>query len=219
MWVCIGGESEGSGFLLHFFLAFYLYEHIFHQHCTMWEIFIFPVSLVLHIYSWTFISVPHIFQNQRSTFFITPNLSISVPLALPHLLCEPFSVSTPSFPCPLCSFTFFCPLLTATQSHLSVDRIVPICLIIVLAVFIKMLLGTRRFDLAWCFSVTVVAQILDLSWANHVNICCFLQDCYSSWFDSIQFDPIQLYVEYCNSHNTTVFNAFQHCRDQLTSTS
>lgn len=185
----------------------------------MWEILIFPLFscspplfLNLHPYS------PHI-SDPEIYFFITPNLSTSVPLALSLFLCKFFSVSTPSFPCTLCSFTFFSPLLTATQSHLSVDKMVPIGLIIVLAVLIKMLLGTRRFDLAWHFSGTAVALILDLSCENHVNICCFLQECYSSWFDSIRFDPIQLYIEYDNSHSTTVFNAFQYCRDLLISAS
>lgn len=181
-----------------------------------WSSLCFPL---LHLYFWIFVPAPHISQTQRSTVLL-PQIS---PLQF-HLPCRfsfvsPFQWVLPLFPCTLCSFTFFSPLLTATQSHLSVDRMVPIGLIIVLAVLIKMLLGTRRFDLAWHFSGTAVALILDLSCANHVNICCFLQDCYSSWFDSIRFDPIRLYIEYYNSHSTTVFNAFQYCRDQLTSAS
>lgn len=50
---------------------------------------------------------------------------------------------------------------------------------------------------------TVVAQILDVSIANHMNICCFLhRNCCSSLFDPNQFDPVWLYADHCNWFST-----------------
>lgn len=49
----VGGENEVSGFSLHFTLAFYIYECIFHHHCTM-LILIFPLFPFLHFRSLAF---------------------------------------------------------------------------------------------------------------------------------------------------------------------
>lgn len=195
MWVFIGGESEGLGFLLHFIMPFYIYECIFHQYFITWLILSFPLfACSPHLFLSIHLCSAHFSDPGILFFFIPPKSLHFSPLALSVLLFEFFSVST-LFLYIFCSFAFSSSLLTATQKHLSIHIMVPIGLRILLAVLIKMFLRTRRFDLAWCFSATIVAQILDLSWANHVNICCFLPDCYSSSFDSILFDPIQVYVE------------------------
>lgn len=129
MWVHVRGEHEVSGFPLHFILAFYIYKHIFHQHCIMWEILIIPFFPVLYIYSWTFFSVRHIFQTQWSSFFITPTFIFI-------------------FSYMLCSLSFFSLLLAAMWSHFSEGGMVTIGLIIMLSVLTKMVLRSTRFDLA-----------------------------------------------------------------------
>lgn len=69
MWVCIGGESEGSGFLLHFILPFYVYECIFHQYFITWVILSFPL----------FACSPHLFLSLHlcSPHFSDPGIHFS----------------------------------------------------------------------------------------------------------------------------------------------